>query len=343
MRTELTSTAYTFGNPVDRAYGSMIFRPGGEIGGYRNPNEERWELATDGCLRLFGASGRLQSEFWQLGDSAAFQGQSTRDNVPFYLFPLIKHEARVDSALPNVLINSLPKSGTYFLEKILKEAGWRATRLHLVSGGYVDDYRGLPDEQMHVEPEKLRIRCSSQCVSALLGHGELIVGHLATLDELWGVAVEGVRIINVVRNVRNVLTSLYRFKLTRVLEREGVPESWRGTEESMKFVEFLKFYTDRDIGFLSNMLRFLLSNRGYAILRFEDIMSGNISALQPLCDASHIELEYLRAAAERSRGQVTPTWSGELSSWENVWSHDAEEIFKESGLFELNGAFGYEG
>lgn len=338
IENKIQSTVYAFGSLLDQKYGTMVLRAGGSIAGHRNQYEYNWSY-VDGNIHILNSNGEISRNFKYIEEIDSFIALSNR--IPFYLYPIFRHNPRTDSHLPNILINSVPKSGTYFLERVLDKSGWRPTKLHLLDWGGLDDYRSSSDEEMHTSPQNVRIHCPSSCVGAVLGRGEVVAGHLRNTNYIYGLMIEGIREIRLIRNLRNVLTSLYRFRLNKVIP-EVDNEHWRYEPNDRKFFGFLKSIATSDLEEIREISEYFFRTSGFVTLKFEDMWNGDLSEMMPLCELSNIRLDDFASTLESCRGEMTSTWSGKVSNWQEFWSEEIEDIFRNSGLLDLNRKFGYE-
>lgn len=336
--TSLTNTVFAFGSSCGASYGMMVFRNGGGIAGYHHANEARWRIDDDSLI-FTTRDGIITSKLERTGSSHVFIGSSVHNRWPLYILPVLAHDPRRDCSLPNVLINSLPKSGTYFAEQVLSKLGWLPTRFHLVDGGAIDDYRGLPDEEMHVAPEAVRVPCPMRCLGAILGRGEIVVGHLSSEKEVSELTGEGLVEIRLIRNLRDIVLSLFKFKRDKV--RAHADEDWRTVDHDLQLFEFLKCYMDKDVNTLMKQCTHFLQNNSFMTIRFEDLLAGNAAELEAWYESIGGNSRLLQSSIAEVSCSNTPTWSGGLSNWRDFWSESLEDLFVDSGLHELNVRLGY--
>ncbi len=344
-RLGVDTTVYAFGSPCDNFYGRLVFRADGTIAGYSHPNERRWRL-EDGALVFLNDAGEPASRLRADGDAGCWLGTSNNSKWPLILAPVIKLDRSRPPAvdLPPVLINSIPKSGTYYLEAAFAELGWKPTRLHLGSGGALHDFRGLADEEIHVAPSRQRLNCPAELLAAILQPGDLLVGHIDANRDIEAFRSSGVFGISLVRDLRNALASLYRFKLSVVAPIDTGDRAWRQAHEADRFISFLAFHASRDVEFTKAVTEAIRNERDACRVRFEDIVSGLAGAefgdrLERLQSGLSARLESALKARLRTK---TPTYSGALSDWRTIWDDRAEQFFVDSGLQDLNAELGYE-
>ncbi len=337
------SAVYVFGSPCDQFYGTMVFLPDGSIAGYSQPNEARWALDGD-VLTFFNVLGEPTSRLRRDGGSGCWLGTPVNSKWPLALIPIMRHQRpNSNLSLPPVLINSIPKSGTYFAKSVFAELGWRPVRLHLSGSSVVDDFRDVDEKDMHVELNH-KFNCPMGCVAAILKPGDLVTGHIGPLDEVEALRARNVMVLSMVRNLRNVLVSLCNFKLQKVRPTSLGDRLWREVADAERFTSFLAFYAEKDIEFIKYMATQFLRDPQARRVRFEDMLDGRVSTeLAARLDAASpgLSMRFSSAVEKRVRTQNS-TYSGHLANWRSVWNDAAERFFEESGLRDLNVALGYE-
>jgi hypothetical protein len=323
-------TLYSFGSASGGHFGYMALREDGRIGPYSHPNERGYSF--DGAQLSFqDEQGHVSNMLAYHADANCFYNPS---GSGLYLLPVLELTAQGEAApgLPPVLINSIPKSGTYFLEAACAGLGARALRLHLFAQT-CHDYRGVPDELMHRDPRDLSIAVPAGAVAHLLRPGGLVVGHVDDNAQLDECAKAGVTVLNCVRDLRAVLVSLYHFKRGKVAAISPADTAWRSLAPVPGFIAFLCCFADRDIAHIRRMAEIILE-RGEPVIRFEDALAGQVPEVLPGFSLN----EALRAA----RNQATSTYSGRNRDDAAFWSPAAVAFFAESGLQALNERLGYE-
>ncbi|HEY8965532.1 MAG TPA: hypothetical protein VIM58_03755 [Candidatus Methylacidiphilales bacterium] len=339
----LQGTVFAYGSPCDSLYGHLVLRRDGTILGTvdddLHPAPLAWAMEGEELvLRARGVASRYRREgrFW----SGRIEGHLW----PLVLLPVLENDLPDGKAgLPPLFVQSIPKSGTYFLEKALAAVGWRPTRLHLCTG-MVDDYRGLPDEQVHVNPLAVRYGCPEHLVAATLRNGQMAVGHLARSEGVEAIEALGVVVVRCVRDLRDVLASLYRFKLGKVHPVGPHDLAWRRAAEAERFDRFLHAYLEDDVRFVGGMAESLLRAAPESLVRYEELETGKL----PVPWREKFEgiapglSGLVEAALAASRDSRTPTYSGKRSQWRDHWTPQTEAFFEKTGLRELNRRLGYE-
>ena len=336
------STVYRYGSPCDQFYGYLALREGGDIYGYDHLNEKRWHLDAKG-FAFTSETGFVTSRFQYHPISNCFFGKASGTQWPLCLIPVVSLDTGLNhDSRPPLIINSIPKSGTYFLEAAFAHAGWLPTRLHLGSF-QIDDYRNLQDDEIHRTPEKCRINCPVDIFSATLPPAHMAVGHICATDMISCIRKLGIPMINCVRNLRNVIASLYRFKLDKVAPTDASDLSWRRLAEGSIFDGFITVYSSRDLIFVADMARLIIEDTDSIILRYEELILGQGYQKLGRMFADFSVLEKIGDGLVAKLNQPNPTLSNKgTSDWKSVWTPLAEDFFTKSGLFELNRSLGYE-
>lgn len=342
-RPEFT-TIYAYGSPTGSAYGELVFQPDGEIYGYGDDNLCAWIMAGSE-LCLLDQEGDIASRFSYIAEGI-WQGRVENQGFPLYLLPLLKTDAHSDAGeyrCSGFLVNSIPKSGTYFLEAALKEAGIPSLRLHLSGTNIIDDYRQLPDDEVHVNPKQCRVNFPVDLVTRLL-KGRAVVGHIESPLMLDFIREQDICIFNLRRNLRDVLVSLYRFKYKKVKPCDEVDGYWREMSEQTRFIAFLMTYSACDIAHIKEIALMMLSDDESIPVKYEEMCSDSFSE-EVKAKLNRLKpgfAQQLCAALMAQYGKKNPTFSGTRSNWQDYWSEDAEKYFVISGLKEINSQLGYE-
>lgn len=255
--------------------------------------------------------------------------------------------------LPAVLVNTVPKSGTYFLQRVFQELGFRPTDLHLGNAS-LHDNRGIPrDGRIHRRPREREIPLAVGLLPPYLAPGSVTVGHIDDHAVLEAFLRAGVCLIPVVRDLRAILWSLFRFKLAAVEPLDELDRHWRACASPVeRFMGFLTYQLDHDIIHIVNCFRSFAQLVDVPVLRYEDLVAGSLP--QPAATRLAQRLQgcggmpaFLTALAS-ARHAPTPTLSRALPALP-VFSAEEEAVIRRlidaavagSGLAEVNALFGY--
>ncbi len=341
----LSRSVFSFGSPCNGQYGHLVLRDGGEIYGYSHPNEHSWSYDNE-TLHLHGIDGSVTSRFKHCNISGGWFGHVEDRKWPLYLVPILQLEAPVgdiNASRPSFFVNSIPKSGTYYVEAALQAIGIASQRLHLSGRDTVDDYRELPESLIHVAPEKVRLSCEAELITAML-QGEQTVGHIEHQWVIDKIRAQRVCVLSVVRNLRNVIASLFRFKQSKVAPTSAIDQYWRELTGSEQIIGFLFHHAERDLAHIRAIADMMQRDSDAILLRYEDMCVGSISpaATERLNAVEPGIAERLCSSLAQQYGHANPTYSGSTSDWTNIWNPDLERYFVTSGLSDLNHSLGYE-
>lgn len=243
-------------------------------------------------------------------------------------------------ALPKIVIATLPKSGTYFIGKILTELGYVDPEIH-AADYHFDDYRlKTKDESLnfftdfsYAMPLTMQIQ--------LLQEGQFLVGHISyesveTLKRVGSFLVT-------IRDLREMFVSWLRFAAKR---KPYSNSSWfdkGATEEGL----YALMHSDDCVHLLecSRSAIAFFNNHPDHIVRFEDMMGDTEDGLKTaaLRIASHTkthEQDVLRAIASATNTR-TKTYSGKRTTLEGIWSDRIEARFIELGCDVMNELLNY--
>lgn len=346
----LTRTVYSFGSALSGQFGHLVLRPDSSIYGYQHPNERSWELVGDE-LRLLAQDGRVTSRFTHAGEGV-WTGRWEGQLRPLYLMPAISlPAARVTDAnipaagWPSLLVNTVPKSGTYFLEAALRDVGFAPLRVHLVRHDVVFDFRGLSDDQIHVDPWHQLLELPLNLVTRLLDRGELVVGHVTSPEVINTARAQGVCVVSVVRNLRDVLASYLRFQVQKVSATSAADRFWRSLDAKQQLAGFIARFGDNALTDMLQTATMPCTDRDGILVRYEELTRGVVSAEAGRKLRAFYPEGFIHSLTEALVGQLNtpnPTFSGLRSRWADIWSEELEVYFDESGLKRVNAALGYE-
>jgi len=349
-RSALTRTVYSFGSALSGQFGHLVLRPDGSIYGYQHPNEQFWELVGDE-LRLLAYDKRVTSRFTYAGEGV-WTGRWEGQLRPLYLIPALALPATAASdgdspasAWPPLLVNTVPKSGTYFLEAALRDVGYAPLRLHLVRHDVVFDFRGLSDDQIHVDPWNQLLELPLNLVTRLLNPGEVVVGHVTSSEVLNAARGQGVCVVSVVRNLRDVFASYLSFQVQKVAATSAADRFWRTLDPKQQLAGFIARFGDNALADMRQTATISCLDRDGILVRYEELTRGVISADAQRRLSAYYSVDFVQHLTDALLGQLNtpnPTFSGKRSKWTDIWSDELEVYFNESGFKSINAALGYE-
>lgn len=267
----LTRTVFLFGAVGHGPYGFMTFAEDGRVTTYDNANESHYRY-EGGVLSFLDGQGKVTSSVAPLADQPlVFRPYGLGNHYLEPALSLAPAAAPARPGLPPVLVNTLPKSGTYMVAQALKDAGYEQVDLHL-SAAFLHDNRGVPPEDIHWSPNDRARPVSASAAAALLRPGEFMVGHIDSPGELQRIQQLGVELLNVVRCPYRQILSMMKFRLQKVKpsEKDLVWHSLEGSARVKAFV--ISHPVDYWLSF-SRML-----TQEFSALRYEDLRTGQATA-----------------------------------------------------------------
>jgi len=356
----LQSRIFAFGEYSSHVYGWLRFDGDCRVcASYPNPRETFYRLSGSGLDFLFadGDSITARLELVQRRP-LLFHGSTVGLANLLYLREVISLAPRHSllPALPTrpaVLVNTVPKSGTYFVQRALCDLGFIPSDLHLGNAS-LHDNRGLPrDASIHRNPWIREVTLAVGLLPPFLGPGTVTVGHIDEGNVLRAFRDAGVCLLLVVRDLRAILWSLFRFKLAAVAPRDAADGHWRSRPSGLEqFMGFLAYHWSRDILHICNCFRAFASFHDVPLLRYEDLIAGALPEATALLLeqqlASSGGVPAFTAALAAARHRPTPTLTPGLPDLPALTADEEREIRRlidalvaGSSLAEVNALCGY--
>lgn len=356
----LQSRIFVFGEYCSHAYGWLRFDgDSGVCASYPHPREALYRL-EGGVLDFLFADGKSVTARLELVHSQPllFHGSTLGLNNLLYLREVLAlaRPGNQSPALPRrpaILVNSVPKSGTYFLQRAFQELGFRPSDLHL-GNTCLHDNRGLArDAGIHRAPWDREVAVDVRLLAPLLAPGSVTVGHIDDPNVVQAFIEANVVVIHVVRDLRSILWSLFSFKLAVVEPRDDADRHWRSCPSLLEqFMGFLAYSWNRDIQHISNCCRAFANLHDVPVLRYEDLVTGNLP--EPTRERLEEQLQgsggvsAFLGALTAVRHAPTPTLSQALPGLSHVTDDQEAEIRRlinalvaGSALAEVNALLGY--
>ncbi|BAQ18241.1 hypothetical protein GL4_2807 [Methyloceanibacter caenitepidi] len=246
-----------------------------------------------------------------------------------------------------ILLNSIPKAGTYLFARLLACLGATNVDVHLFSDSY-QDFRGIDLEDLVSHPVQFRVPVPFERSSVLVKGGQFAVGHVSYS----AVTVEASkRFVHFfcVRDLRDLLISHMRFLMDprRVGSAKG---RWSSEHDGPEL--FLR-YMQGPGGKLAKA-RILpaldwLKDPSVQLLRFEDIMGDRGEGVQSklvetVCIGAGLKMpsDPLSLLQDKVLGVNTRTFSGHRSNHRDFWGDQVEALYQDLGLYLINRELGYQ-
>ncbi len=239
-----------------------------------------------------------------------------------------------------ILINSVPKSGTYLIGKLLEGLGIAGGDLHFRNGHYWDwSSAGSVDEYIR-NAKQFRAYSPLEESIGLVRRG-YFYGHLY-FDEATRLLLERHHVsihVFLIRELREAMVSMYRFHFHQSGQKEpeadksaafagwmqqGAANFLTGVEQQTPWVNHCSLCIDYSD---------LIGDKGPEA---QNVVLGDIAQLLDM-DRDRVVQAFHRSAV----GQKTRTYTGRPSRCEEYWSDTAEEIFRFHGGDRINALLGF--
>ena len=271
-----------------------------------------------------------------------------RCNKPIYgIDDRLYFDYRKISNRPKVILNTIPKSGTYLYSKLFEELGYYNTGIHLSSES-VQDFRFETLESIVSDAERFRVFLPLYRSRNLLHSGQFSVVHLDCTEETVNL-LSDMTLFFAIRDLRSVMVSFMRLFLDPRKKNNKSAKKYEGLHGSDLMLRFLE---QEGGSYLTNRIGPIVpwvDNPNVEVLRFEHIagISGKEPQLQSFNRiAARLEVnipdEPGKFLKNKVLGQRTRTWTGSLSIYKEYWSDQVEEKFKELGGVNYNIRLGYQ-
>ena len=249
-----------------------------------------------------------------------------------------------------VIVNSIPKSGTYLVGLILSFLGVREVGLHLRDQHFWDWNKATDLDHVIRDPDAYMAKLSDGQELPHFDSG-FVYAHFNTTEtaRAYISSLKPCCHIFCVRDLRDCLVSSCRFEAQRAAIN-GKPETLAALDNEPRQT-FLHLIRTRGPQFLNAAARQAgwAGHPGVSLARFE-IVAGQRGAdafghwLEELGSRLDLNVGDIDAAAmlTRAMGTKTRTRSGaQRSAWQNYWSEDADALFEQFGGPAINRRIGY--
>lgn len=275
---DLTRSVFLFGAMGHGPHGYITFAEDGRVTTYQNRNEAFYRY-EEGVLSFLNDTGSVTSTLAPLeGHPLCFRphGNGIGSHYLEPVLTLAPTQPPADAATdlptdrPPVLINTLPKSGTYMAAQALLDIGYTQVDLHL-SAHFLHDNRGVPQDEIHWSPNERALPIPARAAVALLKPGEFMVGHIDSPEELRAIQRMPVQLLNIVRTPYSQILSMMKFRQKKVkpTPKDLVWHSLTGMAQLKAFV--ISHPVDYWLSF-SQMI-----TEEFPFLRFEDLRQGRVT------------------------------------------------------------------
>ena len=346
----INNTVFAFGTPhnVSRGggghFGYLVLKKDFTIHGYKHNNEDSWNFNEKGELCFFSKTKEITSRFHYVDKENCYIGNIEGCKQSVYLLPVIscpENNSTAEMQAPSVFINTVPKSGTYLLEGVFKKIGYKPTNIMLIGRNIVSDLRNIPEQNFFKQPWKTTLKFPHNIMTPLFNNN-VITGHIEYLNLLDEMRENNIHVITLVRDLRDVLLSLYKFKRDTFDTREG-EGNWKLFSEPERFKKFTDYYHDKDLEHIRGIVTTTLFDPRKVLLHYEDCVKGVI----PKREKKILETwkaglgEQIEQNLKEVVNKKTATLTNVRSNWRIDWNDSFEKYYHSSGMANLNKLLGY--
>lgn len=302
---------------------------------------------------MASATKRLKSLAEQKAENAVEQSRrqlapAAGLPLPVYLTDDFRPAAqRAQGASPHrVIVCSIPKAGTYMVDRLLELLGCVPSRLHL-SRTILTDYRFATVREARENYERLLADVALESAVELHLPGQFSVGHIPCTEDTRQV-LANVKKLFVYRNLRDGLVSFLRFLASTGREGQAT-RAWKDLPAGPdQMLRFLDASGQNYFNMALPMIDWLDEPSAFQI-DFETLYGDEgKDEQQSLIERLHGFLDLPGEAPDIDTlrpsliGSPTMTWSGGRVSRETYWNDEVEQRFIAFGGLAANQRLGYE-
>jgi hypothetical protein len=346
----INDTVFAFCTPhnVQRGggghFGYLVLKSDHTVYGYKHDNEHTWKFNEQNKLCFISKKNEVTSQFDYIDEHNCYIGRIKDYKESIYLLPALScpenNTPRVRE--PSIFVNTVPKSGTYLLELALKKTGYRSSNIMLIGSNIVSDLRGILEADFFKNPQKttLHIPCE---VTLPIFNKNVITGHIEYENILKRMRSNNVHVVTLVRDLRNVLLSLYKFK-KNVFHLNVIEKKWTTYTGNEIFKKFIEFYYDKDLEHIHNIVNTTLLDENKVLMHYENCIKGYIphEINSKLNNWGKNLGECLSENLIKACDAKTATLTSARSNWSTEWNDTFEEYYQNSGMVKLNKLLGYD-
>ncbi len=254
-----------------------------------------------------------------------------------------------------LIVNSIPKSGTYLVSLFLREIGLSDSYHHLRNNCYWN-FKTAPMQSVIADPDQYKINITLDKSLRLLNDNDFAVAHLNHSES----TKETLKLFNIlqfflVRNIRDTLVSHMRF--LEDFRRISRPASW--VKEHNKQKKFFGYLNTIGTSYINGILKQIkwVNENNVLIVKYEMLVgdygeSQQVSIIHKMLTALNNSNSYQSPTVKSAThalsilknnvlGKPTRTYSGSRSYSDDFWSEDSEMFFREHHGYNLNQTLGY--
>jgi hypothetical protein len=247
---------------------------------------------------------------------------------------------------PSLIVNSIPKSGTYLVALFLRNLGLKDSGLNFRDDRFWD-FSGKPMSEIIAAPHRFETVERFATAIDRLRPGKFATAHLFHLpDNVRLLAERERRSVFLIRDLRHCLISHMRFVSDP--RRIQAPRPWVATPDSgRRFAAYLKTRGAPYFAMMRQQIGWIGAD--VSVVRFEALLGDyglqpKREAVRVLLKAGGVEglaLEDACALLDRSLSQPTRTYSGARSRLEDYLDGDVRDLMRQLGIDDANAELGY--
>jgi hypothetical protein len=324
-------------------FGYLILLKDHTVLGYKHNNEAFWEINDEQQLCFLTSKKQITSRYSYFAEKNTYIGTAENGKQVLYLIPVFSFPELIKEGpvLPSIFINSIPKSGTHLLNAALAKIGYAPANLMIIGENTVGDLRGLTDEEMFKYPWATALKFPHELLLPMYNNN-VITGHVEFPHIIDSIKRNNINIITCVRNLRDVLLSLYKFKRD-VFGLMPDERAWKTATGQQHFKLFLDTFHKKDLLHIRSIARTIIADKNKTLLRYENCIKGIIPKhVKNILNNWSPELGLkLEQALQQQINVRTATLSNTPSDWKTDWN-DVFEKYYYNNMDALNKQLGYE-
>ena len=283
---------------------------------------------------------RVRREFSLIPDRWAMMGPFSRTQ---------------DRSKPRVVLNSIPKSGTYFLGKLATMLGLYDLNIHILDGAYWDynrsgtlhKWKAVAEYTEFANPRLVQ-QPTHQALRRILP-GQFAVAHIGrTSATVEAIRDAGLKQVFIYRDPRDVILSYARFVTNRPDRNPNMIPHEYFTQVLTTDEERIAVTIAGQPGVQPNMLEYIfhlkpewLDDPETCCVRFEDLVGDRgggsaerqreaVSRILSYLEIEESDALYEQIASELHGGQTHTFNKGQIGEWREAFSASNIQLFKET-------------
>ena len=237
-------------------------------------------------------------------------------------------------ARPQLFVNTLPKSGTYFIGGILSALGYQDIEIQSHPNDFFD-YREKSNDDKLFFRRNYKVALPYTAQVGLVLPGQYLLSHID--EPTFRSSIGQNRALLSIRDLRYSFISAFRFNYFRNNQVHA------DILTSANLCDAIKSPLGK---FIINIAKGMVALKDdFPVIRFEDLISRDIKTVEPalrvISDATASSMEAVFEAQKKVLDTETHTYSGQHSRMGDFWTPEVEELFVSAGGDVINEELGY--